>query len=137
MSIACLRRSDKASDSSEAGKATWVGLYRTHWSAVHARCKRLLRDHYAAEDAAQETFVRALPHLESLTDSEHQRRWLFRVASNYCLNQLRDGKRRAELLQAVDPHNSADFASTVLDRVLAERLFRRVPDASRGVAWLV
>jgi RNA polymerase sigma-70 factor (ECF subfamily) len=113
-----------------------VVLYRAHWSAVHARCKRLLRDHHAAEDAAQETFVRALPHLERLADAEHQRRWLFRVASNYCLNQLRDGKRRAELLQALDPANSTDFSSSMMDRVLAERLLRRVPDASRAVAWL-
>lgn len=81
--------------------------------------------------------MRALPHLEQVADSEHQRRWLFRVASNYCLNQLRDAKRRVELLQAMDPVNSTDFASSVMDRMLAERLIRRVPDASRGVAWLV
>lgn len=137
MSIACPQQPQKASGSSETSKATWLVLYRNHWAAVYARCKRLLRDHHAAEDAAQETFVRALRHVDHLPDSEDQRRWLFRVASNYCLNQMRDSKRRAELLRGVDAVISEDFAATVMNRAVAERLIRRVPDRTRSVAWLV
>ena len=40
-------------------------LYRRHGPAVYARCRRMLGDDAAAEDATQETFLRVLGHLEN------------------------------------------------------------------------
>ena len=40
-------------------------LYRKFGAVIYSRCRRILRDPTAAEDATQEVFLRALKHLES------------------------------------------------------------------------
>src|SRR5689334_1960828 len=43
----------------------------------------------AAEDATQETFVRVLRHADHLPPEAEALPWLSRIATNYCLNELR------------------------------------------------
>ena len=114
----------------------WARLYRTHQPAVYARCRRLLRDHHAAEDATHETFVRAFQHLEGIAQVEDQRRWLTHVASNFCRNQVRDRKRHAELLLLFEVEGNVDVAGELVARDVAARVAERVPDKIRRVAWL-
>src|SRR5437899_11326183 len=54
----------------------------------------LLRDHHQAEDALQETFVRALERLDDV-DPEHLRGWLFTVAYHQGLVLRRRSRTRA------------------------------------------
>jgi RNA polymerase sigma-70 factor (ECF subfamily) len=121
---------------SAGGDDRWTRLYRTHHAAVYARCRRLLRDHHAAEDAAHETFVRAFQHLDGIAHSDDQRRWLTHVASNFCLNQVRDRKRHAELLLLFEVEATADATGALVARDVAARVALRVPDKVRRVAWL-
>lgn len=107
-------------------------LYRRHGAAVFARCRRLLRDDAAAEDATQEVFCRVQRHLPRVPDAADALPWLFRVASNYCLNQLRDGRRRRQVPLFDEPTTSADLA----EQTHARRLIARVPEKLRAVAWL-
>lgn len=139
MSIACLQHKHNRPRQLKIdswGQNAWATLYRTHWPAVRRRCKRVLGDRQAAEDAAQETFVRAFLHLDDRADPEHQRRWLLHVANNYCLNQLRDGKRQAALLSRLNAGDADDFASTLMARDAAAQVMRGMPVHVRGVAWL-
>jgi RNA polymerase sigma-70 factor (ECF subfamily) len=69
-------------------------LYRELGPVIHRRCIRLLGDPEAARDATQEVFVRALRHASELTFDRGCLPWLYRVATNLCLNRLRD--RRPE-----------------------------------------
>ena len=108
-------------------------LYRRHGAAIFARCRRLLRDDAAAEDAAQEVFCRVQRHLARVPATSDALPWLFRVASNYCLNQLRDGRRRRQVPlfeEVVAP------ASDLAEQTHARRLIARVPEKLRKVAWL-
>jgi RNA polymerase sigma-70 factor (ECF subfamily) len=108
-------------------------LYRRHGAAIFARCRRLLRDDSAAEDAAQEVFCRVHRHLASVPDPSDALPWLFRVASNYCLNQLRDGRRRRQVpLFEEFPAPPSDLA----EQTHARRLIAHVPEKLRAVAWL-
>jgi len=111
-------------------------LYRTHLPAISARCRRLLRDRAAAEDAAHETFARAFRSLPRASDLTHQRRWLLRVATNYCLNQLRDRQRQSELLHLLDNATATDDGTTVVARDVAALVRRGVPEQVQRVAWL-
>ena len=72
-----------------------TALYRSYGPAIYWRCLRLLRDRAAAEDATQETFMRVLRHLDRAPDADEAIRWIWRIATNYCLNELRNSKRRA------------------------------------------
>ncbi|HSA23863.1 MAG TPA: sigma-70 family RNA polymerase sigma factor [Myxococcota bacterium] len=69
-------------------------LYRELGPLVHRRCLRLLRHPENARDATQEVFVRALRHAPELMWDRGCLPWLYRVATNLCLNRLRD--RRPE-----------------------------------------
>ncbi|MCA9561474.1 MAG: sigma-70 family RNA polymerase sigma factor [Myxococcales bacterium] len=72
-------------------------LFDQHAQHVYRRALRLMGSAADAEEATQEVFIRAMPELARL-DEEEPVRWLYRVTTNYCLNQLRDRKRRREIL---------------------------------------
>jgi RNA polymerase sigma-70 factor, ECF subfamily len=67
----------------------------------------------------------------------HQRRWLLRVATNYCFNQLRDRKRQAELLLQLDVVPDRDAGSATVARDVAASVTRGVPEHMQRVAWLL
>ncbi|HEX7509223.1 MAG TPA: RNA polymerase sigma factor [Polyangia bacterium] len=70
--------------------------HRRHAAAVFARCRRLLRDDESARDVTQEVFIRCLGHRNQLRSGRELLGWLYRVATNLCLNLLRDqASRRA------------------------------------------
>ncbi len=71
-----------------------VSLYRELGPAVYRRCLRLLRDREAARDATQEVFVKLVRDVGRLSDRETALPWIYRVATNHCLNLLRDARRR-------------------------------------------
>jgi len=71
-------------------------LYRTYGPAIYARCRLLLADPSAAEDATQETFLRVHRHLDRVPSAREGLYWIYRVATNYCLNHLRDQRARPE-----------------------------------------
>ena len=80
-------------------------LYRRLGPLIYRRCLRLLRDPDNARDATQEVFVRALKHKQNLKADRECLPWLYRVATNYCLNFIRDRKPQddrapEEVLQA-------------------------------------
>lgn len=62
-----------------------VQLYQT---AVFNVCYRLLGERAEAEDAAQETFIRAYARLETFDVERPFGPWIKRVAANLCLNRL-------------------------------------------------
>ncbi len=71
-----------------------ASLYRELGPAVYRRCLRLLRDREAARDATQEVFVKLVRDIGRLADRETALPWIYRVATNHCLNVLRDARRR-------------------------------------------
>jgi RNA polymerase sigma-70 factor (ECF subfamily) len=78
----------------EAGVAD---AFNAYGEAVFRRCLRILRDQEGARDVAQEVFVRCFDRREGLRDGREVLGWLYRVATNLCLNALRDGKLRRAL----------------------------------------
>jgi RNA polymerase sigma-70 factor, ECF subfamily len=59
---------------------------------------RFFRDRSQAEEAAQETFLKAFAQLKSFEGRGSMEGWLTRIATNTCLNLLRAAKRRPELV---------------------------------------
>src|SRR5690242_4964069 len=71
-------------------------LYREFGPAVYRRCYGLLRDREAAQDATQEVFRKLLRDEARLARRDDVLPWIWRVATNHCLNQRRNARRRGE-----------------------------------------
>jgi len=78
-------------------------LYHRHHSQLRALCFRHLRDHAAADDAVQETFLRFLRIADRAEDGFNVCAWLHRVAVNVCMDELRRRRR----VQVVDGEETA------------------------------
>ena len=63
--------------------------------ALTGYCYRMLGSGFEAEDATQEAMVRAWRRSDTLAEPAALKSWLFRIATNVCLDQIADRKRRA------------------------------------------
>src|SRR5262249_21814325 len=66
-----------------------AALVERYWDRLHRWLVHLTHDRHAAEDLTQETFLKALGHLQSFRPGTNFRAWLFRIAHNSFLNQRR------------------------------------------------
>lgn len=71
------------------GRAWLKELYARYGSAVFGRCRYLLKDGAAAEDAMQDVFARALINEKSFRGEASPLTWLMKIATHHCLNVLR------------------------------------------------
>jgi len=106
------------------------GLYLRYGPMVLRRCRSILRNDAAAEDATQEVFVTALRFQQRLHD-EAPGALLLRIATNLSLNRLRTERRRPEepdgelaLRIAGAGDEGASAESRTVARNLLAKLFR-------------
>jgi RNA polymerase sigma-70 factor (TIGR02960 family) len=71
-----------------------------HRRELHVHCYRMLGSFEEAEDAVQETFLRAWRSRESFAGGPGLRAWLYKIATNACLDAIRARSRRAPALRS-------------------------------------
>ena len=78
-----------------AGDETaFAALTERHRRELHVHCYRMLASFDEAEDAVQETFLNAWRGRSGFAGSSQFRAWLYRIATNVCLDMLRRNSRR-------------------------------------------
>ncbi|TME57965.1 MAG: sigma-70 family RNA polymerase sigma factor [Chloroflexi bacterium] len=98
-------------------EAAFADLTERHRRALHVHCYRMLASFDDAEDAVQETFLRAWRSRDSFDGSSLVRAWLYRIATNVCLDTLRRSARR---LPAMHSFAEVPWLQPYPDRLLDE-----------------
>ena len=88
-----------------ADEAAFRRLIEPHRAELHAHCYRMLGSVHDAEDALQEAFLRAWRGLDQFEGRSSLRSWLYRIATNTCLDAIARRPKRVLPVEypAADP----------------------------------
>jgi len=81
-------------------ESAFAALVERHRRELHVHCYRMLGSFEEAEDLVQETFLRAWRNRGSFEGGPGFRAWLYRIATNACLDAIRRSKRRLPSLHS-------------------------------------
>ncbi|MEE9555278.1 MAG: sigma-70 family RNA polymerase sigma factor [candidate division Zixibacteria bacterium] len=118
-------------------------ILRRYRERVLAICLRMLKNRTEAEEAAQDSFVKAYYHLESFDKSRDFSAWLAGIAINECRDRLRKRSRFRKLFREI-PENDLgsrqvsqdeDYESKVRIRAI-ENAIEQLPEKLREVLVL-
>ncbi|HVE72842.1 MAG TPA: RNA polymerase sigma factor [Thermoanaerobaculia bacterium] len=112
-------------------------FYRRTAGSLWSYLFRMTGDEAAADDLLQKTFFRYLRSNPALATEDHQRRWLFRTATNLALDYFRETKRersRAERIE-VREHGPSTEPREVLRHDMM-KTFAELKPRERALLWL-
>jgi RNA polymerase sigma-70 factor (ECF subfamily) len=125
-------------DRARAGdEAAFRQLVEPHRRELHVHCYRILGSVQDAEDALQETLLGAWRGLATFEKRASIRTWLYRVATNRCLNVLRSAGRRPRTEAAMPSFEfpaPSGTAEVLWLEPYADVLLDDLPDANPGPA---
>jgi RNA polymerase sigma-70 factor (ECF subfamily) len=110
-----------------------TAMHRQYHAVILRRCRSLLRDEHAAQDAAQRVFIKLWRYGHSFRRADSQLGWLYRVAHRCCLDELR--QRRIPIAQS-SSERPAPAMGSVEDRDAARRLLDHFDERVQRVAVL-
>lgn len=108
-------------------------LVRAYYPEILRYCRRRTADEQSAEDAAQETFCKAVRHLDAYARRGKFRAWLYRIAANTCADYWRRHPVTEPLPE--DAHAEPGFERIELAQDLKAAL-TALPEAQREVVLL-
>ncbi|MBQ3796484.1 MAG: RNA polymerase sigma factor [Butyrivibrio sp.] len=110
-------------------KKKLIELMNRHKNLVFSVCLKLTGDYFTAEDITQETFISAYQHLSEF-DGQSEKAWLCRIASNKCIDYLRQAERRAVATAEEEmPQQTADGRAGILEQFISEDVMERFRDS--------
>ena len=107
-------------------------LYADHYQELLRYCQALTDAWAAAEDLVQETYLRAMTHLEDIRDlnRRQQRSWLYKTARNLHIDRIR--KQAREVYGADDSAARTPFEED-FTQIAVRQLVDRLPEQERGL----
>ncbi len=111
-----------------SGDPQWFGeLYGRYRRRVYCSCRGFFRDGAAAEDATQDTFIRAFQNIRSFEGGNFGG-WLMRIAKNVCIDHWRKRRPEADSDDSdVDSMSEGEDLDRTLDLVAAlEKLYTEI-----------
>ncbi|MBS1883732.1 MAG: sigma-70 family RNA polymerase sigma factor [Actinobacteria bacterium] len=116
-------------------EAAFRALTDPHRRELQVHCYRILGSLQDAEDAVQETMLSAWRALGDFEERSSLRSWLYRIATNRCLNMLRDSSRRERAVSAdaiPDAPEPSRRAEPIWLQPFPDELLEGLPDRAPG-----
>ena len=107
-------------------------LVEAHQSHVYNLCYRMLGEPEAAEDAAQETFLRAFQHLHRYDPRRPFATWLLSIAAHYCIDRIRRRKFSFISLDQEEEHDAPELPDAEAARPEDEAVRREQREQMQG-----
>jgi RNA polymerase sigma-70 factor (ECF subfamily) len=113
-------------------------LVRASGARLDATARLILRDQDLAQDAVQETLIRAWRSLPGLRDPSTFDHWLHSLVAHACIDLARKRRRRVVEVELTPIHDPASFddAELVADRDQLDRALGRLEPEARAVVVL-
>lgn len=115
-------------------------LYRSHLDMVFRICSRYTKDREEAEDLTQETFVLINRNLQRFRGDSKPGTWIYRIATNCCLDHLRKRKSQfrlnAEYLDSMVLRNLSPEGDRVLAKIDLDRILGHLRPGVRQILFL-
>ncbi|MCW3065961.1 MAG: polymerase subunit sigma-70 [Solirubrobacterales bacterium] len=105
-------------------ESSFAALSERHRRELHVHCYRMMGSFEEAEDLVQETLLRAWRGRDTFDRGPQFRAWLYRIATNACLDALKRRSRRPPTLQS--------FADVPWLQPYPDRLLDEVPSGEAG-----
>jgi RNA polymerase sigma-70 factor (ECF subfamily) len=118
MSVDTRREALGVSDLGEVDEPAFTRMAERHRRELHVHCYRMLGSFEDAEDTVQETFLRAWRRRETFEGRSTFRAWLYRIATNACLDLL--AKRRPRAATGGEVMWLQPYPDRLLDELLAD-----------------
>jgi RNA polymerase sigma-70 factor, ECF subfamily len=115
-------------------------MYESYYQLVQRVCYRYTKNRDEADDLSQEVFLKVHGSFSGFEGNSQPSTWLYRVATNHCLDHLRWKKRQNDLLAGYGDDLTVSRIPEASPDNPAKRLFRRLLDgmdeANRQVVFL-
>ena len=110
-------------------------FYRRNAGSLWSYLFRMTGDQAVADDLLQKTFFRFLRANPTLASEEHQRRWLFRTATNLAMDHFRETKRERNHVELSDESGPSMEPREVLRHDMM-KTFSELKPRERALLWL-
>ena len=120
--------------------AAFTTLFHRYYERVRCFAFRIVLEAQAADDVAQETFIRAARHLSSIREGQAFLAWLFRIAANVARDHLRSQRahdRKLESAAATAAVNQPDSGASADQAQRAFAAMQALPPKQRAAVALV
>ena len=87
-----------------------------HRPALTGHCYRMLGSAFDAGDAVQETLIRAWRSRDQFAGRASIKTWLYRIATNVCLDELKDRGRRGRPIEEGSPSSGSPSMDALIQR---------------------
>ena len=115
------------------------GYYRRYAPLILRRCMRYVRSRPDAEDITHTVFIKAIENRESFRGESSPYTWFYRIATNLCLNHLRDHRREVfmekDTLETLIGACREDFEEP-LKRVIVRELLSGFCSVTKRIVFL-
>jgi RNA polymerase sigma-70 factor (ECF subfamily) len=126
--------SDLVASAQAGDRAALDALLRSQYDRVYTLAAKLLGDRRDAEDATQEALIAVVRGLHRFDGRSAFPTWVYRVATNTCLDELRRRKRRPVTIELATDHGEPTAAareSAVLERMSVDAALAKLPEDFR------